>query len=108
MSTRRFWIRLGVAVVAGGAVGVHHATTGLDRADKLGSVIGAVVAVVALVLTLGEMTRPGGGPRGHFLRVRRARVGGSVVQETRGPASVRMDVTSSVVGGDVVQRVVGE
>ncbi|TDC55474.1 hypothetical protein E1281_12165 [Actinomadura sp. KC345] len=80
-----------VAVAAAAGLGWHFAAVGLDRADKLASVIGAFVGLTALgVAVYGALS--GGGPGGRpgpGQHVGRTRVGGSVTQVRGVAGSVR-------------------
>ncbi|GAA4101021.1 hypothetical protein [Actinomadura miaoliensis] len=63
---RRRWVWAGAGLTVGAVagLGVYFAVVGLDRADKLASVVGALVAVVGLALTVyGLVAGSGAGRR---------------------------------------------
>lgn len=63
LSRRSVWIASAVSLLAIGALAVVLLLAGLDRADKLGSVISALVGLVALVATVLWLRTPGPGGR---------------------------------------------
>ncbi|MFD0126107.1 hypothetical protein [Streptomyces virginiae] len=61
--SRRTWMWVGfaVAVLSAAGLGIHFAVVGLDKADKLASVIGAFLALAGLGLAAWGIVRPGAG-----------------------------------------------
>jgi hypothetical protein len=58
------WVGAGVTVTAVAGLGVYYAIVGLDKADKVASVVGGLVAVVGLAVAVYALTTsPGGGRR---------------------------------------------
>ena len=52
-----FWVGAIVGVLALAGLGVYFAASGLDKADKVASVIGAFVAVVSLAMSAYGLIR---------------------------------------------------
>ncbi|MBF8194595.1 hypothetical protein ITP53_54875 [Nonomuraea sp. K274] len=85
-----------LAAVAG--LGVYFASVGLDNADKLGSVIGALVAVAGLSLTVYGLVAASGGGRRLVQQTARAS-GGRISQvggDQTGAASLGRDAAAEV------------
>ena len=103
---QRRWVLFGAgsAVTVAAVVGLtgYFAVVGLDKADKLGSVVGALVAVAGMALTAyGVVARPDDGPR-RVSQTARASEHGRVVQvggDRLGGAASRRPA-----GGEVNQR----
>ena len=116
--TRRscVWTGAALAVAAVAGLGVYFAMVELDKADKLASVVGALVAVAGLALTLyGLMAGPGGAGRrvsqdafasgGRILQVGGNQTGSTssgsgVAGEVRQRAQTRGGGEVSQIGGD--------
>ncbi|MEV3923511.1 MULTISPECIES: hypothetical protein [Actinomadura] len=58
MRSRWVWGGAAITVMAVAGLGVYYAIAGLDEADKLGSVIGSLVAVVGVAVTVYGLAAP--------------------------------------------------
>ncbi|MGP4029741.1 hypothetical protein [Actinomadura sp. 3N407] len=117
----RGWVWMGAGLTLAGVagLGVYFAAVGLDEADKLGSVVGALAAVAGLSLTVYGLAA-GSGAAGRRVRQSARASGGRILQvggdqtgqtgsassgggaagEVRQRAQARKDGEVSQVGGD--------
>ena len=96
------WAGAGLTIVAVAGLGVYFALVGLDKADKLASVVGALAAVVGLASTIFGLTAESGSGGWRVSQTARASRGSRVVQvggnQTPAPSS------RNVKEGEVHQR----
>jgi hypothetical protein len=106
------WMGAAVTALAVVGLGVYFAAVGLDKADRLGSVVGALVAVVGLALTVYGLVAGSGGGGRRVLQDARAsggrisQVGGNQTGSTSSGSGVASEVQQRArtrSGGEVSQ-----